>query len=129
MHEEAGTSAGELGLSGARTHYEAHSICNPPNVTELRCYIGGAMSEVPADVEYRGHRIVWDARQIEGTSFWTGRAAVVSPTDFSGVRSVHKIRVNAYFASERGVRDHFIGVAKEWIDSGREILTQPPSAY
>jgi hypothetical protein len=77
---------------------------------------------MPGDVEYRGHRIVWDARRVEGTSFWTGRAAVVSPANISGVKSVYKIKVNAYFATEKEVRDHFVGAAKERIDNGFENI-------
>lgn len=121
--DEAGTLAGDLRLSGGRTQSQPNCIFNRSNVANLSCYTGSAMSEIPGDVEYRGHRIVWDARQIEGTSFWTGRAAVVSPANVSGVKSVYKIRVNAYFASEKEVRDHFVGVAKDRIDNGFENIT------
>jgi hypothetical protein len=74
------------------------------------------MELIPADVEYRGNRIVWDARQLPGTSFWTGRAAVVLPADFTGVKRIYRIPDSNAFESEEAVRDHLIGAAKDWID-------------
>jgi hypothetical protein len=108
--------SGELSISGGKAHCDSSSIFNRLKAAEPTRYARSAMTELPADVEYRGYRIVWDARQIEGTSFWTGRAAIVSPADVSGVKSVYKISVNAYFASEEEARDHFIGAAKDRID-------------
>jgi len=123
--EEAGTLAGQVVLSGSRTHRELPSVLKGTSATDPSFYTGSSISEVPADVEYRGHRIVWDARQVEGTAFWTGRAAVVSPADTSGVKSVYKIRVNAYFATEREIRDHLVAVAKDRIDNGLENEIPP----
>jgi hypothetical protein len=119
--EQAGTLAGELVTCGGRTCREPHSILKRTDAADRSYCTGGAISGMPADVEYRGHRIVWDARQIEGTAFWTGRAAIVSPADISGIKSVYKIRVSAYFATEREVRDHLIAVARDRIDKGSEI--------
>ncbi|MGE5304051.1 MAG: hypothetical protein ACM3TN_12120 [Alphaproteobacteria bacterium] len=76
---------------------------------------------MPADIQHRGHRIVWDARQVDGTLFWTGRAAIVSPADISGVKRVYKIKINVYFATEKEVRDHLIATAKERVDNGLEF--------
>jgi hypothetical protein len=124
MHQ-TGTLAGEIILAGGRVGGEPHSIFKRPKVADLSSYMGSGIPVLPADVEYRGHRIVWDARHVEGTSFWTGRAAVVSPADISGVKSVYKIRVNAYFATEREVRDHLVAVAKDRIDNGLENEIPP----
>ncbi len=74
------------------------------------------MELIPADVEYRGNRIVWDARPVPGTSFWTGRAAVVLPADFTGVKKIYRIPDSDPYESEQAVRDHLIGTAKDWID-------------
>jgi len=76
-----------------------------------------AMDLIPTDIEYRGNRIVWDARQLPGTPFWTGRAAVVLPPDAIGVKRIHRIPDSDPFASEQAVRDHLIGAAKDWIDN------------
>jgi hypothetical protein len=119
--EQAGTLAGELVTCGGRIRREPPSILKRTDAADLSYRTDGAISGMPADVEYRGHRIVWDARQVEGTAFWTGRAAIVSPADISGIKSVYKIRVNAYFVTEREVRDHLIGMAKDRIDNGLEI--------
>lgn len=120
MHEPV-TLTAEKVLSGARTHGETPSIFNRTNVAEMDCCARSAIFGVPADVEYRGHRIVWDTRRVEGTSFWTGRAAIVAPADLSGVKSVHKIRINKHFASEKQVRDHLIDAARNQIDTGLEL--------
>lgn len=76
-----------------------------------------SMDLIPTDIEYRGNRIVWDARQLPGTPFWTGRAAVVLPPDAIGVKRIHRIPDSDSFASEQDVRDHLIGAAKDWIDN------------
>ncbi len=83
------------------------------------------MELIPADVEYRGNRIVWDARQLPGTCFWTGRAAVVLPADVTGIKRIYRIPDSDPFESEQAVRDHLIGAAKDWIDHA--ILTDDPS--
>ncbi len=74
------------------------------------------MDLIPADVEYRGNRIVWDTRQLPGTPFWTGRAAVVLPADATGVKRIYRIPDSDPFDSEQAVRDHLIDAAKDWID-------------
>ena len=79
-----------------------------------------AMDLIPTDIEYRGNRIVWDARQLPGTPFWTGRAAVVLPPDAIGVKRIHRIPDSDPFVSEQAVRDHLIGAAKDWIDNQLE---------
>ena len=117
--EEAGTLAGDVVLSGGRTRREPPSILDRTNSTDPSFYT--PITEMPADVQYRGHRIVWDARQVDGTPFWTGRAAIVSPADIAGVKSVYKIRVNDYFTTEREVGHHLVAVAKDRIDNGLEI--------
>ena len=76
-----------------------------------------SMDLIPTDIEYRGNRIVWDARQLPGTPFWTGRAAVVLPPDAIGVKRIHRIPDSDPFASEQDVRDHLISAAKDWIDN------------
>jgi hypothetical protein len=78
------------------------------------------MDLIPTDIEYRGNRIVWDARQLPGTPFWTGRAAVVLPPDALGVKRIHRISTGDRFATEQDVRDHLIGAAKDWIDTQLE---------
>jgi len=75
------------------------------------------MDLIPTDIEYRGNRIVWDARPLPGTPFWTGRAAVVLPPNAVGVKRIHRIPDSDPFASEQDVRDHLIGAAKDWIDN------------
>ena len=74
------------------------------------------MDLIPADVEYRGNRIVWDTRQLPGSPFWTGRAAVVLPPDATGVKRIYRIPDSDPYDSEQAVRDHLIGAAKNWID-------------
>jgi hypothetical protein len=69
------------------------------------------------DIHYRGYRIVWDARQLAGTLFWTGKAAVVLPANASGVKGIHRITGSDYFLSEEDARDHLISAAKEWIEN------------
>ncbi|MGE5303071.1 MAG: hypothetical protein ACM3TN_07055 [Alphaproteobacteria bacterium] len=78
-----------------------------------------AMDLIPTDIEYRGNRIVWDARKLAGTPLWTGRAAVVLSADSTGVRKIHKIFPSERFTSEEDVREHLIGAAKDWIDNRR----------
>lgn len=75
------------------------------------------MDLIPADIEYRGNRIVWDAQQLPGTPFWTGRAAIVLPPDAIGVKRIHRISASVRFASEQEVRAQFIRTAKDWIDN------------
>lgn len=79
------------------------------------------MDLIPADVEYRGNRIVWDTRQLPGTPFWTGRAAVVLPPDATGVKRIYRIPDSDPFETEQAVRDHLIGAAKDLIDQSIEI--------
>ncbi len=76
-----------------------------------------AMDLIPTDIEYRGNRIVWDTRQLPGTPFWTGRAAVVLPPDAIGVKRIYRIPDSDPCTSEQDVRDHLIGAAKDWIDN------------
>jgi hypothetical protein len=87
----------------------------------MDCCAVSSIFEVPADIEYRGHRIVWDARRVEGTSFWTGRAAIVAPADVSGIKNVYKIRMDETFLSEDEIRDHLIAEAKNQIDNGLAV--------
>ena len=75
------------------------------------------MDLIPADIEYRGNRIVWDAQQLPGTPFWTGRAAIVLPPDAIGIKRIHRISASDRFASEQDVRAHLIGAAKDWINN------------
>jgi hypothetical protein len=69
------------------------------------------------DVYYRGYRIVWDARQLPGSPFWTGVAAVVLPADATGVKRIQRIRENGHFATAEDARNHVITAAKDWIDA------------
>ena len=69
------------------------------------------------DVYYRDYRIVWDTRQPSGILFWTGKAAVVMPTDAAGVEKIHRIGGSDYFLSETEARDHLLSEAKHWIDN------------
>ena len=100
---------------------EAPTILDPTGIAEADWYKAGSLFKVPADVEYRGHRIVWDARPVEGSSLWTGRAAIVAPADSLGVKSIYRICVNDYFTTEKQVMDHLVSAAKERIDSGLEL--------
>ena len=68
------------------------------------------------DIQYRGHRIVWDTRRQPDAVFWTGKAAVVLPADSLGVKRIHPITGDDYFLSEEDARDQLINKAKEWID-------------
>ena len=119
--EQAGTLAGELIRSGGKIRREPPSDLKLREAADLSYCTGDTISGMLADVEYRGHRIVWDGRQVDGSPFWTGRAAIVSPADISGVKSVYKIRVDVYFATEREVKDYLIGLAKERIDNGLDL--------
>jgi hypothetical protein len=71
----------------------------------------------PPDVSYRGCRIVWDARQLGDNGLWTGRVAVVLPSDVSGVQRIHRLRWNDQFTSEEDAQHHLIAAAKDWIDN------------
>ena len=105
-------------VSGTGAHRACAAILSSGNILGRDYPADDPGFEVPADVEYRGHRIVWDTRQVEGTSLWTGRAAVVAPPDTSGIKGVHKIKVSTYFVTEKEVRDYLIGAAKDRIDKG-----------
>lgn len=72
---------------------------------------------VPAEIQYRGCRIVWDARRPEGMLFWTGKVAVVTPRDIANIERVHRVYQSDHFLSEADARDHLIGAAKDWIDN------------
>lgn len=114
------TLATETNSPAGRPLCETHSILKRTNIVDMDCCAVSTIFEVPADVEYRGHRIVWDTRRVEGTFFWTGRAAIVAPADLSGIKSVYKIRIHTHFLSEDEVRDHLIAEAKNQIDNGFE---------
>ncbi len=87
------------------------------------------MDLIPTDIEYRGNRIVWDARPLPGTPFWTGRAAVVLPPDAIGIKRIYRIPDSDPFASEQDVRDHLIGAAKNWIDHQMEADNSKDPSY
>jgi hypothetical protein len=61
-------------LSGERTPGKSHSIPKRTNAAGPSFDPGGPIPEIPAEVEYRGHRIVWDARRVEGTAFLDGKS-------------------------------------------------------
>jgi CheY-like chemotaxis protein len=65
--------------------------------------------------EYRGYRIIWDVRQLEGTAFWRGRAAIVAPREISPNEMIQPLD-GSYFASRSQAMEHVITGAKEWID-------------
>jgi hypothetical protein len=120
MHEPVTVATEEVSPAG-RTQCETRCILSRTKIVEMDCCAVSAIFEVPADVEYHGHRIVWDTRRVEGTSLWTGRAAIVAPADLSGIKGVQKIKVNRNFSSEKEVRDYLIAAAKNQIDTGFEL--------
>jgi hypothetical protein len=77
------------------------------------------------EVYYRDYRIVWDTRQASGILSWTGKAAVVIPTDAAGVEKIHRIGGNGYFLSETEARDHLLSEAKQWIDNAIDGYNSP----
>jgi hypothetical protein len=74
------------------------------------------MDFAPRDVHHRGYRIVWDARPVPGTGFWTGKAAVVAPLCPGAAHSVYPLGELDGFDSEEDARNHLIRAAMEWID-------------
>jgi hypothetical protein len=90
---------------------------NPLGIPLIPAGITHLDSSLPPDVNYRGCRIVWDARQLGDNGLWTGRVAVVLANDVSGVQRVHRIRWNDQFTSEDDAQHHMIAAAKDWIDN------------
>ncbi len=66
---------------------------------------------------YRDYRIVSDIEEVPGTGFWKGKAAVVKPSDVSGVERVHRVVTTTYFRTEKDAIDFIIAEAERWIDA------------
>jgi len=71
---------------------------------------------MPADVFYRGYRIVSDVQEAPGGGVWKPKASVVRPADVSRVERVHPIITDASFPTEETASDFIIAAAKKWID-------------
>ncbi len=75
-----------------------------------------AADTLSSEIRYRRHRILWDVRLQPGTTYWTGKAAVVALGDGSIKTRIHTDAGNHFYKSAEEARTYLIGSAKEWID-------------